>query len=105
MTPQKAAGRVVEPPVWVPSAKGTWKSATAAAEPLHEPPGGWPGLCGGGGAVGGQVDGVDDVLDPDGNAALPPLAAGAIYRARLDKRRFGIEPGPGLDVCAGSSLL
>ena len=46
MTPQKAAGRIVEPPVWVPSPTGTWKSATAAAEPLDEPPGVCAGLCG-----------------------------------------------------------
>jgi hypothetical protein len=37
--PQNAAGRIVEPPVCVPKATGTWKSATAAAEPLDEPPG------------------------------------------------------------------
>ncbi len=38
-TPQNAAGRMTEPPVWVPSATGTMPSATAAAEPLDEPPG------------------------------------------------------------------
>ncbi len=37
--PQNDAGRMVEPPVCVASASGTWKSATAAAEPLDEPPG------------------------------------------------------------------
>ena len=46
MTPQNAEGRITDPPVWVPSAAGTWKSATAAAEPLDEPPGVWAGLCG-----------------------------------------------------------
>src|ERR1700681_2060302 len=46
MTPQNAEGRITEPPVWVPSATGTWKSATPAAEPLDEPPGVWPELCG-----------------------------------------------------------
>ncbi len=37
-----AIGRraVTEPPVWVPVASGTIMSATAAAEPLDEPPGG-----------------------------------------------------------------
>ncbi len=30
---------MVEPVVWVPIASGTMKSATAAAEPLDEPPG------------------------------------------------------------------
>src|SRR5262249_10821238 len=45
-TPQNAAGRITEPPVCVPSASGTMKSATAAAEPLDEPPGEGIGLCG-----------------------------------------------------------
>src|SRR5438477_11059028 len=44
--PQYAAGRCTEPPVCVPMASGTMKSATAAAEPLDEPPGEKPGLCG-----------------------------------------------------------
>src|SRR5712664_2248673 len=38
-TPQNAAGRMVEPLVWLPSASGTMPAATAAAEPLAEPPG------------------------------------------------------------------
>ena len=38
-TPQKEAGRVMEPPVWVPKASGHIRLATAAAEPLLEPPG------------------------------------------------------------------
>ena len=38
-TPQYDAGRMIEPTVCVPSAIGTMKSATAAAEPLDEPPG------------------------------------------------------------------
>jgi hypothetical protein len=37
VTEKKAVS--VEPPVWVPKASGTMKSATAAAEPLEEPPG------------------------------------------------------------------
>jgi len=37
--PQNAAGRIVEPPVWVPIAKEQNPAATAAAEPLEEPPG------------------------------------------------------------------
>ena len=32
-TPQKAAGRMTEPPVWLPSASGNMPAATAAAEP------------------------------------------------------------------------
>src|SRR5215470_5202129 len=45
-TPQYAAGRITEPPVCVPIASGTMKSATAAAEPLDDPPGVNPGSCG-----------------------------------------------------------
>src|SRR5919197_4801900 len=45
-TPQKYAGRITEPAVWLPSASGTMCAATAAAEPLDEPPGVCSGLCG-----------------------------------------------------------
>ena len=38
-TPLKAAGRITEPSVCVPSASGTRPAATAAAEPDEEPPG------------------------------------------------------------------
>ena len=38
-TPQNDAGRVIEPPVWVPIAPKHIPQATAAAEPLDEPPG------------------------------------------------------------------
>jgi len=38
-TPQNEAGRITEPAVWEPSAAGTIRSATAAAEPLDDPPG------------------------------------------------------------------
>ena len=37
--PQRAAGWRIDPPVSLPSAKGAWKAATAAAEPPLEPPG------------------------------------------------------------------
>ena len=42
-TPLKAAGRITEPSVCVPSASGTIPAATAAAEPDEEP----PGVCAG----------------------------------------------------------
>ncbi len=45
-TPQKEAGLTIEPAVCVPSDRGTIRSATAAAEPLEEPPGVWAGLRG-----------------------------------------------------------
>src|SRR5260221_12607331 len=38
-TPQKLAGRRIDPTTWVPSAAGTMPQATAAAEPLLDPPG------------------------------------------------------------------
>src|SRR5262250_481184 len=37
--PQYEAGRTFEPIVWVPRASGIMRAATAAAEPLDEPPG------------------------------------------------------------------
>jgi hypothetical protein len=37
-TPQKLAGSRTEPPVSLPMAKSTTPAATAAAEPLDEPP-------------------------------------------------------------------
>jgi hypothetical protein len=39
--PQYEAGRMTEPPVCVPMARGTIPAATAAAEPDDEPPGVW----------------------------------------------------------------
>ena len=45
-TPQKEAGRVREPAVWVPRAKGIVPAPTAAAEPLEDPPGLWAALKG-----------------------------------------------------------
>jgi hypothetical protein len=44
--PQKAAGRMIDPAVCVPKASGAMQSATAAAEPLDEPPGVRAGSCG-----------------------------------------------------------
>src|SRR6266404_1702665 len=39
--PLNAAGLMIEPSVWVPSASGTSPAATAAAEPDEDPPGVW----------------------------------------------------------------
>src|SRR5260370_3932979 len=44
--PQKAAGGMTEPPVWLPRAIGTMPAATAAAEPEDDPPGVWAGWRG-----------------------------------------------------------
>jgi len=43
-------------------------------------------------------------LMPTGTPASRPLSD-AVDRARLDERLFRIEPGPGLDLCAGAGLL
>ena len=40
--PQSAAGSRIEPPVSVPSAPGVSPAATAAPDPLEEPPVKWP---------------------------------------------------------------
>jgi hypothetical protein len=45
-TPQQAAGSRMEPPVSLPSAPSAKPAATAAAEPLLEPPAQWPGFHG-----------------------------------------------------------
>ena len=45
-TPQYDAGRIVEPAVWVPNANDTNPAATAAAEPLDDPPGERRASCG-----------------------------------------------------------
>ena len=37
---------MTEPAVWVPRASGAMPAATAAAEPLDEPPGVWAKPCG-----------------------------------------------------------
>ena len=38
-TPQNAAGRITDPPVWVPMANGSRFAATTAADPEEDPPG------------------------------------------------------------------
>ena len=45
-TPQNAAGRMTDPLVCDPIAPGTMAAATAAAEPLDEPPGVRSRSCG-----------------------------------------------------------
>jgi hypothetical protein len=45
-TPQKAAGRMTEPFVCDPIAAGTIPAATAAADPIDDPPGVREGSCG-----------------------------------------------------------
>src|SRR5690606_2197366 len=45
-TPQKLAGRMMDPCVWVPKAAGNIPAAVPAAEPEEDPPGVWSGSCG-----------------------------------------------------------
>src|SRR6516225_4495868 len=45
-TPQNAAGRIIEPAVCEPKARGTIQSATAAPDPDDDPPGVCSGLRG-----------------------------------------------------------
>src|SRR5207253_7725444 len=62
-TPQYEAGRVIDPPVCVPIAPRHMPHATAAADPLDEPPGvrsKFQGLRVTGGSI--QANGVETVL-------------------------------------------
>src|SRR5215475_3206440 len=45
-TPQYEAGRITEPPVWVPTVIGSMPAATLAADPADEPPGERVTSCG-----------------------------------------------------------
>src|SRR5207248_384883 len=84
-TPQNADGRITEPPVWVPSPTGTWKSATAAAEPLDEPPGVCAGLCGLTVAPGNRLaNSVVTVLP----MTVPPAMRSNATQAASDTGRF-----------------
>src|SRR5262249_57178891 len=84
--PQNAAGRMTEPPVCVPSAAGTMKSATAAAEPLDEPPG--VRLGSSGFAVAAGVTCANSVV-----AVLPmTMAPAARSRATQFASRIGRKP-------------
>ncbi|MCY1535037.1 hypothetical protein D9M68_704250 [compost metagenome] len=90
-TPQYAAGRIIEPPVCVPRAAGTMPAATAAAEPLEEPPGvcasAWglrvgPGVLKANSAVTVLPTGIAPAARnmptlQASNAALPAVKAGA----------------------------
>src|SRR5262249_52335897 len=74
-TPQNEAGRVIDPPVWVPMAARHMPQATAAAEPLDEPPGvrsSFQGLRVTGGSI--QAYGVVTVLPRITAPALRRLA-------------------------------
>ena len=91
-TPQKDAGRVIEPPVWLPTAPKHIPEATAAAEPLEEPPGvrsRFQGLRVIGGSI--QAYGVVTVLPritaPDFRRLATTCASFAATRSARARRR------------------
>jgi hypothetical protein len=73
-TPQKLAGRRIEPPTWLPIATMAMPAATAAAEPEEEPPGVRAGSCGL--VVGPATMSANSVV-----TALPTMTAPARRRA------------------------
>jgi len=87
--PQKAAGRMTEPPVWLPSAIGSMPEATAAADPDEEPPGVWAGLRGfaGRGRLQAGELGGDRLAEHE--------AAGAAHERH--QRGIGLGPMAGVD--------
>src|SRR5262249_26930221 len=83
-TPQKAAGRMTEPPVCVPNAMGSMPAATAAAEPEDEPPGVYAGFTGlrvfAGFMWANSVDAVLPSTSPPARRTMQTAAASAAGR-------------------------
>ncbi len=76
MTPQSAAGCRIDPPVSEPSASGTIRAATAAADPPLDPPGVLPGDHGL--RVGPKAEfSVDDPIANSSQLVLPTITAPA----------------------------
>ena len=75
---------MIEPPVCVPKATGTMKSATAAAEPLDEPPGVCARLCGF--AVGPGWRNANSVVTVLPSMTAPASRASATHAASADGR-------------------
>src|SRR5206468_11855928 len=87
ITPQKADGRTIEPIVCVPGAAGQRPAATAAAEPLLDPPGvcsGFQGLRVGPGA--NQANSVVTVLP---RISAPAFLSAVTHGASGPARTFG----------------
>lgn len=73
---------MIEALVWVPNASGTMPSATAAAEPLDEPPGVRAGSCGwrvahGVSVANSQVSVLPSRMPPASRAAAMQAASAA----------------------------
>src|SRR5690606_36053973 len=88
---------MIEPPVWVLRAKGTIAAATAAAEPLEEPPGVWARLCGLRVGPGSRNAYSAVTVLPSGMApararrsTLAPLKAAALSSLAGEPQRVGI---------------
>ena len=82
---------MTDPAVWVPKASGAIPSATAAAEPLDEPPGVWAGLRGfavlpgvKGGEFGGHGLAEDDRTGGFSERHAGRIGGGAV--AAVDRR-------------------
>src|SRR3954452_8377774 len=90
--PQNAAGRITEPAVCVPKASGAILSATAAAEPLDEP----PGVCAGlrGLAVLPGVKQANSVVTVFPNTIAPAARASATQAASAPGRWRAKTPEP-----------
>src|SRR5262245_66687561 len=91
-SPQYEAGRTLEPIVWVPNASGIIRAATAAAEPLDEPPGvqtRFHGLRVGAGSVVG-----DSVVGSLPSRIAPAAFSGGTGGASSSGRKPGIALGP-----------
>ena len=88
-TPQKAAGRITEPLVCEPIAPGTMWAATAAAEPLDEPPGVRAGSCGLRGLAGVEIGvlGGDGLAHDHGAGGAQPRDGRRVARAACGRPR------------------
>ena len=104
-TPQKAAGRVIDPPVCVPSAPRHMPQATAAADPLDEPPGvrsRFQGLRVTGGSI--QANGVETVLPrmiapaSRRRATMTSVRVGRSWRPEPSLARQAVAGRQSLDV-------
>src|SRR3546814_20595815 len=93
MTPQKLAGRIIDPWVCVPKAAANMPQAVPAAEPDDEPPGVWAVLWGL--TVGPERPMANSVVTVLPTGMPPPsymaCTAAASVLGRSEERRVGKE--------------
>src|SRR5499427_10186834 len=105
-TPQKAAGRMIEPAVWVPVASGSIPAATAAADPIEEPPGvreGSHGLVVGPGVA--EASSAVTVLPTTTPPAASILATAVAERPGTRPRKSAEPRSVGMPAVSITSLL